>query len=64
MSAGEVGDLDHDQIAARAEGAWLDLLVDPVDATHMRTGLLQMLPWVVVPVALAFRHFGRKDILS
>ncbi len=44
--------------------AWLDLLVDPVDASDMRRGLLQMLPWVVVPVALAFRHFGRKDILS
>ena len=44
--------------------AWLDLLVDPVDASHMTTGLLQMLPWVVVPLVLAFRHFGRKDVLS
>ena len=24
--------------------AWLDLLVDPVDATHKTTGLLEMLP--------------------
>lgn len=44
--------------------AWLDLLVDPVDASHMTTGLLQMLPWVVVPLLLAFRHFARKDVLS
>lgn len=44
--------------------AWLDLLVDPVNAGQMTTGLLQMLPWVVVPLLLAFRHFGRKDILS
>lgn len=44
--------------------AWLDLLVDPVDASRMTRGLLEMLPWVVVPIALAFRHFSRKDILS
>ena len=44
--------------------AWLDLLRDPVDTSMMTTGLLEMLPWVVVPFALAFRHFGRKDILS
>lgn len=44
--------------------AWLDLLVDPVDASKMTTGLLQMLPWVVVPIALAFRLFSKKDILS
>lgn len=44
--------------------AWLDLLVDPVDASQMTTGLLQMLPWVVGPLALAFWRFGRKDILS
>ncbi|MGZ6827956.1 MAG: ABC transporter permease [Mycobacteriales bacterium] len=44
--------------------AWLDLLVDPVDATHMTTGLLQMVPWVVVPLGLAFWNFGRKDVLS
>ena len=44
--------------------AWLDLLVDPVDATQMRNGLLEMLPWVVVPLALAFWNFRRKDVLS
>lgn len=44
--------------------AWLDLLVDPVDASAMTTGLLQMVPWVVVPLALAFWNFSRKDILS
>ena len=44
--------------------AWLDLLVDPVDASTMTTGLLQMVPWVVVPLALAFWNFSRKDILS
>lgn len=44
--------------------AWLDLLVDPVDASKMTTGLLQMAPWVVVPLALAFRNFSRKDVLS
>jgi ABC-2 type transport system permease protein len=44
--------------------AWLDLLVDPVDASRMTTGLLEMLPWVVVPLLLAFRLFSRKDILS
>ncbi|MGB8652417.1 MAG: ABC transporter permease subunit [Mycobacteriales bacterium] len=44
--------------------AWLDLLVDPVDAGQMTTGLLQMVPWVVVPLALAFRGFSRKDVLS
>lgn len=43
---------------------WLDLLRDPVDASGMTTGLLQMVPWVVVPLALAFRRFSRKDILS
>ena len=44
--------------------AWLDLLVDPVNASKMTTGLLQMVPWVVLPLALAFLRFGRKDILS
>jgi ABC-type transport system involved in multi-copper enzyme maturation permease subunit len=44
--------------------AWLDLLVDPVDASKMTTGLLEMLPWVVVPMLLAFWNFRRKDILS
>jgi ABC-type transport system involved in multi-copper enzyme maturation permease subunit len=44
--------------------AWLDLLRDPVDTGQMTTGLLELLPWVVVPLLLAFRHFGRKDILS
>jgi ABC-2 type transport system permease protein len=44
--------------------AWLDLLVDPVDATHMTRGLLEMLPWVAVPLGLAFWNFRRKDILS
>ncbi len=44
--------------------AWLDLLVDPVDASNMTTGLLQMVPWVVLPLALAFWRFRRKDILS
>jgi len=44
--------------------AWLDLLRDPVDTGQMTIGLLELLPWVVVPLLLAFRHFGRKDILS
>jgi ABC-type transport system involved in multi-copper enzyme maturation permease subunit len=44
--------------------AWLDLLVDPVDASKMTTGLLEMLPWVVIPLLLAFWNFRRKDILS
>lgn len=44
--------------------AWLDLLVDPVDASGMTRGLLQMVPWVLGPLALAFRGFARKDILS
>jgi ABC-type transport system involved in multi-copper enzyme maturation permease subunit len=44
--------------------AWLDLLVDPVDASKMTTGLLEMLPWVIVPLLLAFRIFNRKDVLS
>ncbi|MCU1599801.1 MAG: hypothetical protein JWO22_510 [Frankiales bacterium] len=44
--------------------AWLDLLVDPVDASKMTTGLLEMLPWVVVPLLLAFWNFRRKDVLS
>jgi len=43
---------------------WLDLLVDPINARPMTTGLLQMLPWVAVPLLLAFRHFSRKDVLS
>lgn len=44
--------------------AWLDLLVDPVDTSHMTTGLLEMAPWVAGPLALAFWRFSRKDILS
>ena len=44
--------------------SWLDLLVDPVDASHMTTGLLAMVPWVAVPLGLAFWNFSRKDILS
>ena len=44
--------------------SWLDLLVDPVDASHMTTGLLAMVPWVAVPLALAFWNFSRKDVLS
>lgn len=44
--------------------AWLDLLVDPVDASNMSKGLLEMLPWVVGPVALSFWTFSRKDVLS
>jgi len=44
--------------------AWLDLLVDPVSTSAMARGLLQMTPWVVVPLAVAFWRFGRKDVLS
>jgi ABC-type transport system involved in multi-copper enzyme maturation permease subunit len=44
--------------------AWLDLLVDPVDASNMTKGLLEMVPWVVVPLLLAFWNFRRKDVLS
>ncbi|MCW2599410.1 MAG: transporter permease [Frankiales bacterium] len=44
--------------------AWLDLLVDPVDASNMTTGLLQLVPWAVIPLALAFWNFSRKDVLS
>ena len=44
--------------------AWLDLLVDPVDASKMTSGLLEMLPWVAIPLVLAFWHFHRKDVLS
>ena len=44
--------------------AWLDLLIDPINARQMTIGLVQMLPWVVFPLLLAFRHFGKKDILS
>jgi ABC-2 type transport system permease protein len=44
--------------------SWLDLLVDPVNASHMTTGLLAMVPWVVLPLALAFWNFSRKDVLS
>jgi ABC-type transport system involved in multi-copper enzyme maturation permease subunit len=43
---------------------WLNLLHDPVDASGMQHGLLQMVPWVVGPLLVAFWHFGRKDILS
>jgi ABC-type transport system involved in multi-copper enzyme maturation permease subunit len=44
--------------------SWLDLLVDPVDASNMTTGLLEMVPWVVLPLGLAFWNFSRKDVLS
>jgi ABC-2 type transport system permease protein len=44
--------------------AWLDLLVDPVNASTMTRGLLQLVPWAVGPLVLAFWNFSRKDILS
>lgn len=44
--------------------AWLHLLDTPVEAAQMWRGLALDAPWTVLPLALAFRHFGRKDILS
>jgi ABC-type transport system involved in multi-copper enzyme maturation permease subunit len=35
-----------------------------VDASNMTKGLLEMVPWVVVPLLLAFWNFRRKDVLS
>lgn len=44
--------------------AWTDLLQPEVDWTAMRHGVLWALLWTVVVVALAYRRFGRKDVLS
>jgi ABC-2 type transport system permease protein len=45
-------------------GAWLNLLTDPVDTAEMARGLLVQVPYTVIPLVLAFRHFARKDVLS
>lgn len=44
--------------------AWLDLLRTPVPTGEMARGLVSAVPWTVVPLALAFWHFRRKDVLS
>ncbi|HYN28421.1 MAG TPA: ABC transporter permease [Dermatophilaceae bacterium] len=44
--------------------AWTDLLVPVVDWTDLRRGVLWSLLWTVVLLALAYRHFGRKDVQS
>jgi ABC-2 type transport system permease protein len=44
--------------------AWIDLLVPVVDWTDLRRGVLWSLLWTVVLLALAYRHFGRKDVQS
>ena len=44
--------------------AWLDLFNATVDWTAMRRGALWSTAYAVVFLALAYRHFRRKDILS
>jgi ABC-2 type transport system permease protein len=44
--------------------AWLDLLRTPVPTDQISHGLLSAIPWTLVPLALAFWHFRRKDVLS
>lgn len=44
--------------------AWNDLLQPEVDWTAMRHGVLWALLWAVVVVALAYRRFARRDVLS
>lgn len=44
--------------------SWFDLLKTPVPTDQMARGLLSAIPWTVGPLALAFWHFRRKDVLS
>jgi len=44
--------------------SWFGLLSSPQQTAQMVRGLVLQVPWTVVPLALAWRHFARKDILS
>ncbi|MDQ1689275.1 MAG: type transport system permease protein [Frankiaceae bacterium] len=44
--------------------SWLDLLSTPVPTGAMARGLVSAVPWTVLPLAVAFWHFRRKDVLS
>lgn len=44
--------------------SWFDLLRSPVPTGDMARGLVSAIPWTVVPLAIAFWHFRRKDVLS
>jgi ABC-2 type transport system permease protein len=44
--------------------AWTDLLQTPVDSANLFRGVVQGLAYSAVFTALAFRHFGRKDVTS
>lgn len=44
--------------------AWLDLLQPTIDWTNVRHGVLWSILWALVFVALGWRRFARKDVLS
>jgi ABC-2 type transport system permease protein len=44
--------------------SWLDLLQPTIDWTNLRHGLLWSLLWALVFLALGWRRFARKDVLS
>jgi ABC-2 type transport system permease protein len=45
-------------------GAWVDVMNDPIVWADMARGAVVSSGYCVVLLALAWRHFGRKDVLS
>lgn len=44
--------------------SWFGLLDSPQQSADMVRGLVVQVPWTVIPIAIAYRHFGQKDIVS
>jgi len=44
--------------------AWFGLLQSPQQTGDMVRGIALQIPWTVIPLVLAWRRFGRADILS
>jgi ABC-2 type transport system permease protein len=44
--------------------SWFGLLDSPQQTSDMVRGLVVQVPWTVIPILVAYRHFQRKDILS
>jgi len=44
--------------------SWFGLLSSPQETSDMVRGLVVQVPWTVVPLALGWRAFRRKDVLS
>ncbi len=54
----------RDWLPTRYTLAWIGMLGDPLDTADMLRGVLTALAYAAVLLAVGFRHFQRKDVVS